>query len=804
MSLIHSSLAWFLLLGGVPVILHFLLKPKPKQLLFPALRLVKVRRQRNVERLRLRHIWLLLLRIAVIALLVFAVARLRVPAADYQPTTTELVTLIVIVVLAAITYFGLMTHWRRQKLPSHIIQYRRTYLRGGTALGTLLLAGLLVLWPFERRIAAAITQPDAPIGAHLPVSAVLLFDTSLSMQYRHESKTRLEIAQQIASEHAGKLPARSRLAVTDSTGANPILFQADISSALKRIGQLEVHPVSHALNDRVRAAIDFQLEDLARTLSADPNVPAERQQDPYLREIYIFTDLAASAWRHDETALLRQQLAQNPNIGVYVIDVGVEKPSNVGISGVKLSENVISQGSELIVQGTVEGTGEGESKPTVELWIENETGKLVKRGQSTVTLRGSEAGTAQFSVRGLQGPIRQGELRLIGSDPLPFDDVGYFTVEVQSPREVLVVSPARAEAQYWLEALAPEEMRKLGRTRWQCTWCTPGKLVGKDLRRYAAVCLIDVPRLPSDVWSGLTKYVEAGGGVMVALGPNADAVSYNSEAAQKLLPVELEGRTRFSPPEFLDLKNIEHPLLKKFGDWGTSELTAVEILRYWKVQPVAAASIIAGYTNSSAPALVDRVHGRGRVVLFTTSVSREGWNDLPASGWSFIAFADQTVRYLSRQVRSTFNYTAGEEVLVTLGGDESLENYILRKPSLQQLPGVAPAGKTSFVVREVDQLGQYRILDASPESQFEMGFSVNPPPLEDRLARMSAADLNDQLGEKRYSLARSTDDLDRRVRVGRLGQEAFGFVMFVLIVAFVLEHMTANRFYEETQRSGAA
>jgi hypothetical protein len=83
-----------------------------------------------------------------------------------------------------------------------------------------------------------------------------------------------------------------------------------------------------------------------------------------------------------------------------------------------------------------------------------------------------------------------------------------------------------------------------------------------------------------------------------------------------------------------------------------------------------------------------------------------------------------------------------------------------------------------------------------------MGFSVNPPQLEDRLGRLTATDLNDQLGEKRYSLARSTDDLDRRVRMGRLGQEAFGFVMLLLMAAFVMEHMTANRFYDMETRGG--
>ena len=52
-----------LLLGGalfaIPVVLHLIMRQKPKHLVFPALRFVKERRQSNTRRLQLRH-WLLL------------------------------------------------------------------------------------------------------------------------------------------------------------------------------------------------------------------------------------------------------------------------------------------------------------------------------------------------------------------------------------------------------------------------------------------------------------------------------------------------------------------------------------------------------------------------------------------------------------------------------------------------------------------------------------------------------------------------------------------------------------------------
>lgn len=69
-----------LLLGGaalvaVPIVLHLIMRREVQQLKFPALRFVQQRRSLNQHRLRLRHLLLLALRCAIIALLAFALAR---------------------------------------------------------------------------------------------------------------------------------------------------------------------------------------------------------------------------------------------------------------------------------------------------------------------------------------------------------------------------------------------------------------------------------------------------------------------------------------------------------------------------------------------------------------------------------------------------------------------------------------------------------------------------------------------------------------------------------------------------------
>jgi hypothetical protein len=78
MTFIHGYLLGGLLLAGVPVLLHLLMRQKPRRLRFPAFRFLKARQRTNQRKLRLQHLLLLLLRVLVVAALCLALARPRV------------------------------------------------------------------------------------------------------------------------------------------------------------------------------------------------------------------------------------------------------------------------------------------------------------------------------------------------------------------------------------------------------------------------------------------------------------------------------------------------------------------------------------------------------------------------------------------------------------------------------------------------------------------------------------------------------------------------------------------------------
>ena len=78
MTFIHPLLLGGLLLIGIPVLLHLIMRQKPKQLPFPAFRFLAQRARTNQRKLQLRHLLLLALRMLLIALLCLALARPKI------------------------------------------------------------------------------------------------------------------------------------------------------------------------------------------------------------------------------------------------------------------------------------------------------------------------------------------------------------------------------------------------------------------------------------------------------------------------------------------------------------------------------------------------------------------------------------------------------------------------------------------------------------------------------------------------------------------------------------------------------
>ncbi len=166
------------LLMAVPIVLHFLMQPKPKLITFPALRFVAPLQRTNRRQLRLKHLLLLLLRVLAILTVAAALAQLSVVSSLFGIWLTlggvgATGAIVAVLLVAALV-------WLR---PVNRILV--------AALAAVLLAHLIAAGLLASRIGANEAQPI--LGDRLaPVAAVIIVDDSPRMTYRYENRTLIE------------------------------------------------------------------------------------------------------------------------------------------------------------------------------------------------------------------------------------------------------------------------------------------------------------------------------------------------------------------------------------------------------------------------------------------------------------------------------------------------------------------------------------------------------------------------------------------------------------------------------------
>jgi hypothetical protein len=157
--------------------------------------------------------------------------------------------------------------------------------------------------------------------------------------------------------------------------------------------------------------------------------------------------------------------------------------------------------------------------------------------------------------------------------------------------------------------------------------------------KYAFVVLADVGALPPTFENQLRDYVRGGGSVLITLGRHS--MSFGGKVpvtGQKIIETRYSGREgdRFQVASWLD---TSHPSILKDDRWDD-----VKFLRAIKIDP-GSARVVAKLSDQT-PLLVDEQIGEGHVEVFASTFDNID-NDFPLHS-SFVAFVDQTARYLAR------------------------------------------------------------------------------------------------------------------------------------------------------------
>jgi len=292
-------------------------------------------------------------------------------------------------------------------------------------------------------------------------------------------------------------------------------------------------------------------------------------------------------------------------------------------------------------------------------------------------------GRATVAFDGLDVPYGESKcsVRIDGADSFAADDASYFAVKRGDPERVLFVHQASdtrsalyfgaalgaaAEASFVLQPITPEQASDI------------------DPTKYAFVVLSDVPAIPSNLESVLTRNVDAGGSVLVAEGLSDSHREHIPVFGGSVNDGHFYARSSADGYAAAGEMDVSHPAMKDANGWEGTKFFYAAAVDPGKARVVARLA-------DGTPLLLDQQRGEGHVLLFTSGFDNLT-NDLPLTP-AFVAFVDEAARYL-----------AGEE---RMGGARVVDSYVqLRNPvngqseSKTAVDVIAPDGSRPLSLRE--------------------------------------------------------------------------------------------------------
>lgn len=809
MTLINASLLAGVILAGLPILLHLIMRAKPKKIEFPALRLLQTRQTSNSRRMRVRHLLLLILRAILIAVAVLALTRPSLPAARYGLRWYEWAVLIAVAAAA----FGFY-RWRSGKVAneeaaSHVQRERRDKLKSWSVIGAVLACLLCVGLPWGVRVYGEVTAPRSPLSPDVPVAAVFVFDTSLSMTYKHESKTRLEQAAEMSLSHLSELPSGSQVAVATTHVDSEPIFQPDLAGVRSRIEDLEETALPRTLNKVVQQAIDAQV------FAREQAMAETGTQDAFVREIYLMSDMSEAAWKVPDESGLRDLFVQHDWLKIYVIDVSVSNPNNISLTQLQLDREATVDGQSVQVSTTVSATPAASPTTSVEIFMISDDGAEIAGGgvegspRQRVEFAGSPP-VVSFAVLGARGAdFQRGVVRLTVPDPMPFDDQCYFTFGVSPVPRVLLVGDRALDTRYVQNALQPDLAERRGINRYDCKSVGPAGFSKETLESYDIVVINNWSNPDPSAWTELRKFVSSGGSLFVSVGGERMLLTdaWNTAAAEEVLPglpLVLDP-FRIEQGRQLNIVADSHPVCKVFGDDPDLQtlLSFALFDKCWALEPHPDARTLMSFNDRNRrEALLERRVGRGSVLMFTSAMDNNGpnsekWNESFVDNYAFLILLNQSMEYLTGATQIRRNFVVGEPIGIDIPAARRFSKYAVARPDGRNTPGIFPFDEESILLSDIDDAGHYQLRSADDGIEFHTDFAANNYGDESNLTTMTDEALTDILGKERFSRVTDPEQLDRAVNLGRLGVEVFPVLMGLLIVLFCLEHLMANFFYDD-------
>ncbi len=369
------------------------------------------------------------------------------------------------------------------------------------------------------------------------------------------------------------------------------------------------------------------------------------------KQIVMISDFQMPGWTQASATF---KLANNTKL--TTLDVGGNNPpANVAITNVEARGVVFGQKylDNLVVH--VSNFGDTpKDHVQVDFQINEQT--VEKRA---ISLNSRDSRVVEFTGFNLNEGVNRCTVDIVSGDFAP-DNRFYFTLRRETPAKALIVEGASrggSDSLHLQSALTTNDDLPF-----TFTLKSTGSVDPTSISDYALVVLNDTGPLSPALADTLAKFVEAGGQIIVSTGPKTQVDSYNT-SLQRITPARLREAVQPKAGESVAITEVkfDHPIFEVFQESG--RLASANVIGYFRSEPSTTAAVLARFEDGS-PALVEARAGKGRVMLFTSSLG-PSWNDLPLTPL-YLPFIHQMVRYAgTREANAWYGlgqtFTVGKE-----------------------------------------------------------------------------------------------------------------------------------------------
>ncbi len=712
MTFLSPLLAWGMLLGAIPIIIHLLNRRRFRRVEWAPMRYLKLTIQKNRRKIQIEELILLLMRIAALVLLFFYLAR---PVLN--PTGLE--------------------RW---------------------------------------------------LGSGGRTSQVVVVDDSMSMGYAAGDASAFQRARETAA--ASWRPRGRRTGARSPRPRHPAPVLHDIEGARREeltAAALGLPPTAtHAAWPAVLEGVD----ELLRACTYPT------------RQVTILTDLRRSGWEGGVTSVARRWAEQG--VRVRLVDTGDDETRNLSLESLLPVDRTVLAGAESRWEALVKNDSPRSlSGAKAILRVNDKPTEVVlpdipSRSSVRVPL------SAHFPGAGLHDISLQ-----LPDDELPGDNRRWAAVPVKDSLLIRLVDGEPSSEPFGSEVdylAAPLSVGVGAAEAWRVEVALEADFLSPRRETPDVMVLANVGAPTAEQAEKLGQLVRQGMGLMIFTGAKLDAGMYNDllyrQQGLRLLPCPMKGLLDENIRGLI-VEPVRPSPLEKLLELKASALERVAARQIMAVEEPTdkdQTRVLARWNDpTQSPAIVERVVGDGRVLLWTTTADRAA-NDWPIEP-SFVLAAREAVRGCARPTSLANTVTAGERMRRVVRSSQPIANVRLNPPGggepraltatpVAEDPGDrAPA--VAIEVPDTRQPGLYRISwDEGSLGNQQDGYAANPDPRESALERIAATDVKSLLEPLDVEIASAKTDGARLFSA--TGHEIWRDLACGLFVLLIVESIFAT------------